>query len=220
MENKKIIVNPCICDTGRTNSSRAFCTISYKDGRLSIRGVIGPLSNGNCMGSCGQCFEEIGKGQVVDGWTQSMLDKFCDIWDKWHLNDMRPYCEHQKSLGWDKISQTKVPIYKYKLTSDALIKKIENPERYKSCLEKYSFLSYKKYEELDEKFKEFYKLFDTEYHLLGFLHPEEHPDGILTKECPVCGYKYGTSWKKEEVPEDVLEWLFNLPRTNTQPAWV
>lgn len=171
MENKKIIVNPCICDTGRTNSSRAFCTISYKDGRLSIKGVIGPLSNGDCMGSCGQCFEEIGKGQVVDGWTQSMLDKFCDIWDKWHLNDMRPYCEHQKSLGWDKISQTKVPI-------------------------------------------------DTEYHLLGFLHPEEHPDGILTKECPVCGYKYGTSWKKEEVPEDVLEWLFNLPRNKHAAAWV
>lgn len=25
------------------------------------------------------------------------------------------------------------------------------------------------------------------------------------------GYKYGTSWLKEEVPNDVLEWLFSLP---------
>ena len=25
------------------------------------------------------------------------------------------------------------------------------------------------------------------------------------------GYKYGSAWLKEEVPEDVLEWLFSLP---------
>lgn len=27
------------------------------------------------------------------------------------------------------------------------------------------------------------------------------------------GYRYGTSWLKEEVPLDVLEWLFKLPGT-------
>lgn len=27
------------------------------------------------------------------------------------------------------------------------------------------------------------------------------------------GYKYGTEWLKEEVPDDVLEWLFTLPGT-------
>lgn len=27
------------------------------------------------------------------------------------------------------------------------------------------------------------------------------------------GYKYGTDWLKEEVPIDVLEWLFTLPGT-------
>lgn len=31
--------------------------------------------------------------------------------------------------------------------------------------------------------------------------------GLLTDN----GYRYGSSWLKEEVPLDVLEWLFNLP---------
>lgn len=31
--------------------------------------------------------------------------------------------------------------------------------------------------------------------------------GLLYDE----GYKYGSSWLKEEVPDDVLEWLFTLP---------
>lgn len=29
------------------------------------------------------------------------------------------------------------------------------------------------------------------------------------------GYRYGTAWLKEEVPFDVLEWLFNLPGTGS-----
>ena len=56
--------------------------------------------------------------------------------------------------------------------------------------------------------------------ILGWLYPEDHPDGILCKPCPVCGYKYGTSWKKEDVPEDVVEWLFSLPDSEVKPAWV
>jgi len=29
------------------------------------------------------------------------------------------------------------------------------------------------------------------------------------------GYRYGTAWLKEEVPLDVLEWLFTLPGTGS-----
>lgn len=60
----------------------------------------------------------------------------------------------------------------------------------------------------------------TETKTLGWLHPEEHPDGILGKPCPVCGYKYGHSWLTEEVPQDVIDWLFNLPESPVEPAWV
>ena len=60
----------------------------------------------------------------------------------------------------------------------------------------------------------------TEEKILGWMHPEEHPEGILGKPCPVCGYKYGTSWKKEEVPEEIIKWLFDLPETEVKPAWI
>ena len=29
----------------------------------------------------------------------------------------------------------------------------------------------------------------------------------LTKPCEICGYKYGTKWNFEEIPEEVLEYL-------------
>ena len=53
----------------------------------------------------------------------------------------------------------------------------------------------------------------------GWVRPEEHPDGKLCKPCPVCGYKYGTAWKREELPQEVVEFLKGLPDTDRQPAW-
>ena len=35
--------------------------------------------------------DEIRNGSPTDEWTTEMLNKLCDIWDRWHLNDMRPY---------------------------------------------------------------------------------------------------------------------------------
>lgn len=46
--------------------------------------------------------------------------------------------------------------------------------------------------------------------LLGWLYPNEHPEGILTKECPVCGYKYGTKWNYFEIPENDLNRIKEL----------
>lgn len=34
------------------------------------------------------------------------------------------------------------------------------------------------------------------------------------------GYKYGTKWLFEAVPEDVIQWLFSLPSAENRPAWV
>ena len=45
-------------------------------------------------------------------------------------------------------------------------------------------------------------------------------DRHLSKPCPVCGYKYGTAWLSEEVPERVLEFLAGLPDSPVEPAWV
>jgi hypothetical protein len=38
-----------------------------------------------------------------------------------------------------------------------------------------------------------------------WVYPTEHENGLLTKPCPVCGYKYGSAWLFEELPEEVIK---------------
>lgn len=236
---RKKIVNPCMCDVGTVHPARAFAEIVYDEGKgaLSIHGVIGPMSNGNCRGGAGQCIDEIRAGEPLTDWDREMLDRFCDIWAEWHLNDMRPYCSHQKELGWDQLANEEVTFYRYQLTADALGKKNEAEKAALTALRegqpftptpeqtKFAALpfSIKVPEILTGESAEIYKPqkdSPTETKTLGWLRQNEHPDGLLCRPCPVCGYKYGTSWIKEDVPQDVLDWLFALPDSTVEPAWI
>lgn len=243
------IVLPCraraYTRSGKEVMDPAYCRIELRkkgDGQeLSIVGVVGPLNSGNCRGSAGQCVDDIRAGEPFGSWTSEMLEKLCDIWDEWHLNDMRPCCQHQKELGWDKKASEEVTIYHYTLKPEWISKKseikngaterlvdgetvrLEDREQFIANLS----YSYDSYEKLDSEYyapkKPLYpgdKGFEKTK-MLGWLRPDEHPDGILCRPCPVCGYKYGTAWLTEKVPEDVIEWLFSLPdNEGSDPAWV
>ncbi len=37
--------------------------------------------------------------------SKDLLKKLLDVWDKWHRNDLRPYCIHQKSRKFIEISE-------------------------------------------------------------------------------------------------------------------
>lgn len=238
----RIVLNPCMCEVYRGNA-RAFVKVEFDNGRLSISGVIGPMANGNCKGSAGQCVDEIRNGTPVNDWTPEMLKKLCDIWDEWHLNDMRPYCEHQKALGWDKLASKEVKLYNYTLNSfardkqkeakNAAMKALRHGETFTPTAEqvKYACLSYGLVlpEEISGELAAYYEpkhplyMGDksaVETKLLGWLREDEHPEGLLGRACPVCGYRYGHEWKTEEVPPEVIDWLFNLPETKVEPAWV
>lgn len=102
--------------------AEVFCKIHYNEekDRLSICGVEGPQVGGDCIG-CGQIVEHIDEEYIINlrlspHWTLDMLHKFLTIWRKYHLNDMRPDCEHQRALGW-KVEQLGKPCpicgYKY-----------------------------------------------------------------------------------------------------------
>lgn len=236
------IIYPCTCDTYE-GKAKGFCKIEFEDGRLSISGVIGPKRNGNAKGSCGQCVDEIRNGTPSPEWNHEMLNQFCDIWSEWHLNDMRPYCQHQKSLGWDRLARKEVVLYNYTLSREAMDKKkdaekaaiealkngtvfVPSDEQIRYANLPYSITTHEKLTgEMEKLYKPRKPIYTgdkgaTEIKTLGWLKPEEHPDGILCKPCPVCGYKYGTSWKEEDVPKDVIGWLFSLPEATEKPAWV
>lgn len=97
--------------------------------RLSITGVHGPMNNGDCHGSAGQCTDTL--QELVDGpkdriavriavrfpgqlTGRQTMQKLADIWRDWHLNDMRAHCDHQLAAHkWD-LSE-RLTIWKWKL---------------------------------------------------------------------------------------------------------
>ncbi len=140
-----------------------------------IRITTDPDEDGSVLSICGGTIPQGGWGQTASnllepdfitrlakGWTAEMIDTFARLWQAYHLNDMRPYCPHQKILGWD----TKLIDPTQPVTWD-------NQARWR-----------------------FY---------------ESNKRGVLERPCPICGYKYGTEWRYEPVPEEVLEWFRNLP---------
>ena len=58
--------------------------------RLSITGVIGPTRGGNAFGSCGQINSTLENETFVEyapGWDISLVKRFLEVWDRYHLND-------------------------------------------------------------------------------------------------------------------------------------
>ena len=243
----KKVINLCKSKAYRFNGeecmSNAYVEIIYEDGKLSIHGVVGPMSNGNCLGSAGQCVDSIREGEPTEDWTKEMLEKLCNIWDEWHLNDMRAFCPHQKELGWREQAREEIILYHYRLTDEAYKMHKNAIKAAKEALKKgvifiptpdqifYANLEYglDVYEELDSGLAEYYKprkpLYYgdtgfTEKKTRGWVRYDESKKGILCKPCPVCGYKYGSAWLKEDVPKEIIDWLFALPTTKTRPAWV
>lgn len=233
------IIHPCTVDTGNKYRKDAFCkiTINEKDEGpvLSITGVVGPTPRGNAY-SAGQCVDTIRGGTPTKMWSREMLDKLCDIWERWHLNDMRAGCEHQVGEAWNPDRQ--VTVYEYKMgealrkEQNRLKKNVEEKllagamvqlkEPQLSLYNKPYFVKY--YNSAPPAGYEKYK---EETKSVGSLYPmdsdtkwgDKHPLGILCKPCPVCGYKWGSSWLYEPLPEVVVDWLKQLPDTDKTPAW-
>ena len=213
----KKVVSPCFCKVytrrGNEATARAFCKIQFENGRLSITGVIGPMPSGNCSGGAGQCVDAIREGHPCDKWTRDKLAVTPVTLYHYRLNSktLRRQ-ESMKKSSWKMLcdgmtaalndNQIEVAKLPYSLTlpheisGDAALYYEPQKPLYPGMAGA------------------------TETKALGWLHPEEHPDGILGKPCPVCGYKYGHSWLTEEVPQDVIDWLCSLPESPVEPAWV
>lgn len=223
-------------NSGKLIRGNVFMKIEIKDGKLSISGVEAPTIGGDCRGSCGQIYKplaEYDQPKLKPGWTPELYAKFIAIWERWHLNDVRPNCEHQHGGIWE----TKdVELVEYKLTNEAISQqsaikeatesglketgtaKLSKTDRVIYALE-YSF-KLPAEQELSTTIKPFYEDAGHETKNTGWLDQFEHPDGILSRPCPICGYKYGTAWKFEALPMDVINFLKSLPETETRPAWV
>ncbi len=156
------------------------------------------------------------------------------LWNLYHLNNMHPECEHQNAMGWHLRASIKVFLYHWRMTEEALEEKrkaektaiiaLKCGETFKPTIKQrffssldYSLTTYE--EKLPKNIAKYYEpkkpLFagdkgHKEEKLLGWLRESEHPDGILSKACPKCGYKYGSAWNYFPIPEDDEKIIINL----------
>ncbi len=150
------------------------------------------------------------------------LKRILDIWKEYHLNDMHAECIHQEEAGIRKLASQ--PLYKveYTMTHDTIVKQRGVEDFIKKELtqngtvalsqdqrELYTMkYSIKKFflnaDEAKENIPEGYKLREVAATLRGHTSLSESEFGLLGKECPVCGYKYGHGWTYRPIPEEIL----------------
>lgn len=171
----------------------------------------------------GQCLDAIAKYI-----KHPVFKEIYRLWKLYHLNGMHPECIHQAAVGWREKAAEKVTLYKFTLTPEALreqnsiknavLRAAKDGETLRLTKEKriilaldYSHTSHT--ETLPASIAAFYKLRETETKALGLLRESEHPDGILCRPCPECGYKYGSAWIYFPIPEDDENAIYKLFKT-------
>ena len=200
---------------------------------LSIKAVVGPRRNGDCFGSCGQCVDSVARvTRFANGWDAEKLAKFIAIWQEWHLNDMRGACEHQREL-WDLKKPLEVVTYtwssRFHTTRSAAADGRDVPENWRQIVDDVFSIctvpSWKRPtpypEELIQRLlaEDWIMEQKRELKTAGWVYPAEHPDGLLCKPCPACNYPYGSAWLFKELPEDVLQFLTDLPEVPAPVGW-
>lgn len=178
---------------------------------------------------------EPSKIKFTDGWTAEKWLKFLAAWHVFHLNDMQAGCEHQRANNW---GEKELQVDHFTLKPEICSKQSRLEEKIAERLKKLGNVALNDDEKslygLEYSVKvpggdsyftpawvlAYYNKKETNKKPSGWLTQEEHPEGVLSKPCPQCGYKYGSAWKRLEVPENILIFLKTLPETKVQPAWV
>lgn len=200
-------------------------------GEISVTVEITDGANGPRLSMTGDVWRNdrrdiISGGQVGAGlagyvgtWAipRKQFARMVAIWDRWHLNDMRAWCPHQRSIDTTK----KVELVSYGLTTDAFHSRKEAIEDSARAFASGAALELSPTARalvlLEDWFKDrhtppdadsplagCYEVKKREQKAIGWLRPDEHPRGMLGRACETCGYKYGTTWLYEELPADVI----------------
>ena len=172
-----------------------FCQVNLKKREkgieLSIIGVEGPLPSGNCLGDCGQI-------NMSSDWTKSnyiFTPNFVEGWTYKKLVEFKAI--------WDRWHL------------NGMIAECKHQKA----------LGWK-YEEHHAKRD---KLFGSEWlakkasiKFLRFIHKYTlfYTPQFTGDKCPTCGYKIGSKWLFEKLPDDVLKFVKGLKNTSNKYAWV
>jgi len=184
--------------------------------------------------------------QMENGWDREMFDRFLDIWDRWYLNHMYAVTPEMRAAGWVEQAKEEAMVYKFSLSPKTLEQigvgrnrahaALKSGETLRPTAEEvmYANLPYDVKVITDvgapePEAPEHYaraRLYTpsrerpAERSSMCWLTPSEHPRGLLGREFEDTGKKFGAEWYREELPQDVYDFLISLPLSDTTPAWV
>lgn len=212
----------------RTKDGKA--QIEYE---LKYKEIYKPVfsASGNFDGGSGQNLATIAEAYPND----EMVQAIHEVWKTYHLNDMIPGCAHQRAENWGKekivfITGAKLDFDKIPKNWENIINDYCREIKYLSQLKKAIPEFFDKvntdakkginYIPKDETvfsipgrlkitdtilFKKGIISIITVKKLSGWVCWNEHQKGVLGKECPICGYVYGSAWQYMPIPDDVIE---------------
>lgn len=212
--------------------NRVMVEMEYKEEKgkkvFSVSAMVWNVRHSDCI--CGgQCLDEIAPHM-----KSPVFSEILRLWKAYHLNDMHPECEHQHAAGWDKLASKKVTLYHWRMTRAAITEQDKAKKAALSALTAgktftptteqafFAGLSYSLTTWTETPPKELAKYYEPkkplfagdkgheEIKALSWLREDEHPEGILSRACPVCGYKYGTSWVYFPIPAEDEEIIYKL----------
>lgn len=157
----------------------------------------------------GQCIDIVWEhfGKQLE--NKKLYKEIMTLWEKYHLNDMNPWCEHQ---NYGNGIQKEVKIHN--LTGNAEYKRIskirELPKEYLAVTDEglknvpmalYGYSSYevRKNQHIETK-SSGWITYDEKY----------APEGLIGKVCPICGKKYGHEWYYMPIEENDLKRIKEL----------
>lgn len=159
-------------------------------------------------------------GQIGDTLLEMYKDnpkvsRMVEIWNKYHLNDMHPECEHQRELGWNEMANEVVEYFCFCLKTDVLHKLNKLDEYIDEILKTSGTITLSEDErilkslpyfvyQVNDETKGYYKIEKQDKRRRGELSYRDDQRGLILKPCPVCGHKYGAEWLYMPIPEDVI----------------
>lgn len=194
-------------------------SLEEKEGKGPVLSMVGNvwLPSRRDVESCGQNYGHLKADIATRVIPRAQLDRMLAVWERWHLNDMRAGCEHQRA-AWDVSEQVTVTSYTWstdyhtrrRKAKDGTLTEAEY-RAYRNVTERVMAATIgfntPKYptEEIKALLAEgWIKEEKTETKAAGWVGYQEHPRGLLSKPCDECGYRYGSGWLYEAIPAEVL----------------
>jgi len=154
------------------------CKSEEKGPALSFVGNV-PNRQKSDVEACGQVYADI--LDIIEtkfiydiGWNKAKVERLVAIWKRWHMNDFRAGCEHQRAERWH-----------------------ERPIDVNRPIDTYGF--------------HFKGQRHPSWNMLVWVTRNEHPEGLLLRPCPTCGYEYGSEWLYEPIPAEILAEIETFP---------